>query len=251
MTRFALGFALAIIVVSPTFAVIPPIPRLPASEWEQLLKPDVPPAETPTDPEKTIERITQTAKAVGDRLKDQDTGSDTRKKQDQLLKDIDALLKQNSPPPQGGGGGGSSSNNPMGGTSDPMPMGGTSNPMPMGGTSQKPSTSGSRPRAERSPREQPAGEKPMPMTGGTGEKPMPMTGGSGEKPMPGGPGGKEGGGKSPPALPLDDPLTKQVWGHLPEKLRQQVSRYYREQYMPRYSELLRQYYSESDKPAKK
>ena len=38
-------------------------------------------------------------------------------------------------------------------------------------------------------------------------------------------------------------LYKDVWGHLPERLRQEMDLYYREQFMPRYSELLKQYYS--------
>ena len=47
---------------------------------------------------------------------------------------------------------------------------------------------------------------------------------------------------------------KQVWGHLPEKLRQQMSQYYKEQFMPKYGDLLRQYYSslaEREKAKKK
>lgn len=46
---------------------------------------------------------------------------------------------------------------------------------------------------------------------------------------------------SPP--PLADEVAKEVWGHLPEGLRQQMSQYYREEFMPRYAGLLRQYYS--------
>ena len=46
-----------------------------------------------------------------------------------------------------------------------------------------------------------------------------------------------------PTLPIDDAVVKEVWGHLPDKLRQQVSQYYKEQFMPKYSELLKQYYS--------
>ena len=44
-------------------------------------------------------------------------------------------------------------------------------------------------------------------------------------------------------LPLADEVAKEVWGHLPEGLRQQMSQYYREEFMPRYAGLLRQYYS--------
>jgi hypothetical protein len=38
-------------------------------------------------------------------------------------------------------------------------------------------------------------------------------------------------------------LYKDVWGHLPEALRQEVDQYSREQFMAKYNELLKQYYS--------
>ena len=38
-------------------------------------------------------------------------------------------------------------------------------------------------------------------------------------------------------------VVKDVWGHLPESLRQEVDHYYRDRFMPRYRELLQQYYS--------
>lgn len=72
----------------------------------------------------------------------------------------------------------------------------------------------------------------------------------GKAPMaPGGqPGGKPSsaggrGGSSVPAPPADDVATKEVWGHLPERLRRQMTQYYREQFSGPYGELLREYYS--------
>lgn len=44
-------------------------------------------------------------------------------------------------------------------------------------------------------------------------------------------------------LPLADAVAKEVWGHLPERLRLQMTQHYREEFMPRYAGLLRQYYS--------
>jgi hypothetical protein len=38
-------------------------------------------------------------------------------------------------------------------------------------------------------------------------------------------------------------VVKDIWGHLPETLRQEVDHYYRDQFMPRYRDLLQQYYS--------
>lgn len=63
--------------------------------------------------------------------------------------------------------------------------------------------------------------------------------------------GKEGGGKPPEkggpppqggANVMSD-VVKDIWGHLPETMRQEVDHYYKDQFMPRYRELLQQYYS--------
>jgi hypothetical protein len=51
------------------------------------------------------------------------------------------------------------------------------------------------------------------------------------------------GGTAKPAMPLDDRIAKQVWGHLPDTVRKQMSQYYQEQFMPRYGGLLRDYFS--------
>jgi hypothetical protein len=38
-------------------------------------------------------------------------------------------------------------------------------------------------------------------------------------------------------------LYKDVWGHLPEKLRQEMDQYSRERFMAKYDDLLKQYYA--------
>ena len=38
-------------------------------------------------------------------------------------------------------------------------------------------------------------------------------------------------------------LYKDVWGHLPETLRQEMDQYSREQFMAKYADLLKQYYA--------
>lgn len=39
-------------------------------------------------------------------------------------------------------------------------------------------------------------------------------------------------------------MNRAVWGHLPPTLRQEVDHYYRDRFMPRYQEMLQQYYSQ-------
>lgn len=250
MKRLLLVCGLFTPAAAPAVGIVPPVIIV---EQKAEAKGDQPPA-ADEDPLKTIERITMNARAVGDRLQNEDSGTDTQKVQEQLLKDIDSLIKP--PPPMGGGGGG-------GGGSPPPPMGG-GNPPPMGngGGGSPPPTGGGgggqskRPRGGEQKKEpMGGGQKEEPMGGGQSEKKEPMGGGTPDPSKPpmdmgGGQGGKEGqggagdGGKqNKPNLPLDDPFTRRVWGHLPEKLRQQAMQSYREQFMPQYSELLKQYYS--------
>ena len=213
------------------------------------------------DVQKTAERIAENAQKAGERLKEKDPGADTRKIQQEILKDIDALLKKaqepppsppmssDMPPPKDG------MPPPKDGMSSksPMPMGGPSGMPPPKGASGSQGNEGKKPRRERKSR----GDSPM----GMGE-PMANAGPKGMNPMPEkkdpkeGPKGREGTekkdgkegdqfGKRSPKRENDKlaDLYKDVWGHLPERLRQEMDLYYREQFMPRYSELLKQYYS--------
>ena len=44
-------------------------------------------------------------------------------------------------------------------------------------------------------------------------------------------------------------MYKEVWGHLPESLRQEMNAYSREQFMAKYEDLIKQYYARSPKSA--
>jgi hypothetical protein len=125
-------------------------------------------------------------------------------------------------------------------------------PPPMG--DMPPPNGGRKPRmGEQDKQPMPPGKQPdmPPPMGGMDPKKQPMPPPMGGMPMPmppmtpaGGTAGDPKGTVSPKAtLPLDDEMTKEVWGHLPDKLRQQVSQYYKEQFMPKYADLLKQYYS--------
>ena len=197
------------------------------------------------NPAETVEKIIKNSKTITDRLADSDTGKDTRKTQDETLALIDSLLNPPPPPPSGGGSDDKKDNKDksddkkdMKGMDDmPPPKKGMD---PMDGMDQQPKDKdGRRPRMN--PGDQPEGKEPKdkgmnPM----GKMPMPMMDPGGMNPSGGVPMGVAG---VRPSLPLDDEVTKEVWGHLPDKLRQQVTQYYKEQFMPKYSELLKQYYS--------
>lgn len=277
MTRFV-SFVVALLALAPAarggVEVAPP-PREVRPDGTRAAVPDPPgPAE---DPAETVGRIITTSKAVGERLAKTDAGPATRTAQDTILKDIDALL--NPPTPPSGGGGGDDKKdqkNPDQKPDDKKSDGGKSDSPPKkdgtdpGGTKpdSSPKKDGSDPggmgskggnqqaKGERRPRSG-AGQQPkdtgmepgMGGTAGAGPKPQPKAGGkdpgggaAGTEPT--GTGGGVGGkAAARPSLPFDDEVVKEVWGHLPDKLRQQVTQYYKEQFMPKYSDLLRRYYS--------
>lgn len=175
------------------------------------------------------------------------------------------------PPPMGGG--------DEGDTPPPMPMGGQEpgkgqpmggQPMPGGaqpmdnGAKPMPGDGQPMPMGRQEPgKGQPMGDKPGDKPGSKRPSwrdkaesdgdpagpmpPMPMGEPKGASPGKGKPGtGQPGGGggtaPSTPAPPAEDAVAKQVWGHLPERLRQEMNQYYKEQFMPKYGDLLRQYY---------
>jgi len=215
-----------------------------------------------------VERIIKNSTAVGDKLARTDTGAETRGKQVTILKDIQSLIdQQENPPPepdknedksQDKNQDKSQDQNPdkkpdNGKMNDMMPMGGMNQPKneDMGSAEE-----GDQPMPRR-PRQQ-AGKEPMPKsgqgaggqaTGQTGKKqpqqanntpPKNPMNNSAARPDP-----KPGNPKEPgrPLLPIEDEIVKEVWGHLPDKMRQQATQYYQQDFMPRYTELLKLYYS--------
>ena len=192
----------------------------------------------PEDAAKMVERIIRNARDVGDRLAKHDPGRDTRDRQGDILRDIEALIQQQENPP------------PM--PKEPMPKPDAKpkdgEPKPKSGSQSSPglpsgkSDGSPQPRPRRN-RPQPTAPEPRPMNDPlAGKEPQP-----GEPKQPAGPStatGPKGGPPAPRALmPLIGDVEKDVWGHLPEQLRQQVSTYYRQQFMPQYAALLRQYYA--------
>src|SRR5205085_10127762 len=56
-------------------------------------------------------------------------------------------------------------------------------------------------------------------------------------------GGARGGNSPQGGMSKIADLYKDIWGHLPETLRQEMNQYSREQFMAKYNDLLKQYYS--------
>jgi hypothetical protein len=227
--------------------------QLPVAPAPREVRPDgtrdpAPKPETPAkaeDPAVVVDRIIKNSKDVEEKLSKTDTGTDTRTKQDKILSDIDALInRQEDPPPPKDDKEKDKNMMGMGGMQDMMPMPGMNDPppMPMGNSGRKPRMGDPMGGDKKEP-DMTAGMNPM--------KPEDKKGpGSPKDPKePKNPSGTAGGnpnGKAPPGkplLPFDEDVAKDVWGHLPDKLRQQMTQYYKEDVMPRYSELLKLYYS--------
>lgn len=231
-----------------------------------------PAAPRPENPFQVVQRIIKNSNAVGDKLAMTDTGTETRGKQETILKDIQSLIdQQEDPPPPKPDQGQSDDMNkdkmPMGGMDDKKDMSDKGDkgdkgdkqdtpPMQkgMGDKGQKDGKGmsdlgddepmGRRPRRQgnEEPKEQKGkgtggNQKSQPMTDTPMQTPK-NTGGKVPDPQPGDPKGP-----AIPLLPFEDEIVKDVWGHLPDKMRQQATQYYQQDFMPRYTELLKLYYS--------
>jgi hypothetical protein len=185
-------------------------------------------SEPAEDPAKLREIITKDMQSAEQKLQANDPGRETRQAQDRALHNIDKLIElaRNPPPPQSQ----PDSSPPMGG----QPQGGSQS-QPQGGMSRRER----REQQRRQMEQQGRGGQQRPMPGdpsqtetGTGQT------GSGRTPT-GGRGRPESDGMADRFADV----AKDIWGHLPETLRQEVDHYYRDQFMPRYRDLLQQYYS--------
>jgi hypothetical protein len=203
-----------------------------AKEKEQPLvkKEDQPPAEV--DVGKTTERIVTGAKEASKRLGNKDSGTETQQIQKDVLKNLDDLIRkaQEPPPPMSGDSSSSSS-------SSDMNKGGSNAKQPMDNHGGPSSSAGRQERREKRQRQENAAGRSSSQPSPLSQRQDSRMGTSSAGP----PSNKfEPAGGTIPRLP---DVYKDVWGHLPEKMRQEMDLYFREQFMPRYSELLRQYYS--------
>lgn len=200
------------------------------------------------DPErvkKIIERLNKNMDSSEERLNKKDPGDDTRKIQHDIIKDLDELIKQQN---EGGGGGGAAS----------MSMSKSSK----GGSASNSAKSSSRSKSSQGKQDSQANKNNK---GGDAKKGDPSTA-QGDKKKDGqdkldkgadkektakneGKEGKDGGGKGgdPKAKDNKDKNTiadlfKDVWGHLPLSKRQEMDAYAKERFLPKYDEILRQYY---------
>lgn len=243
-------FAIAVFVFSPEGAAVNSLrPDQVADErpdrLEKKNKPADPPKTLPAesknndrptepvpdeDPAQVRERITKHMQAAEQKLKARDTGTDTRQLQDRVVKDIDTLIEifRRPPPPQ---------NQPE---NQPQSQNQQQQNQPSNQQQQsQPSAGGTRreQRQQRRQQNQPGRMAQQPQPGSPSQ-----SAGSGQPQAGANPAGARAPAASGSADKMAD-VVKDIWGHLPETLRQEVDHYYRDQFMPRYRDLLQQYYS--------
>jgi hypothetical protein len=224
---------------------------------------DAPVPSAPDKDEKEVmERLARNLRTVEERLGKGDSGEGTRQLQDDILKDIESLIRMGENPPSGGGGGGQQDQQDQN-KSDPdqdqkgqqgqssASKGQSGQSKAKGGSGQQQGTEqrsargkrqsdgrqrgqlargkgrGGQQTASGTPRSRPGEQQP-----GTQDK-----GNPGDNPG--------GGGNSQAEINRNADLNKQdVWGHLPESVRAAMNAYAgRQEFMAKHESLIRKYYS--------
>jgi hypothetical protein len=185
---------------------------------------------TDVDVARTTEKIVEDATEAGKRLGKKDPGNNTQRLQKDVLKGIDDLLKKAQEPPPKRDDSSSSNNNSGSGGMSGLPK------QNLGGKDSSPT----QPLSRQERRER---NKAQTKGGGQGQKLTPQPPSPDPKAGLGSIAGQPNRIEPKGTAPRMPDVYKDVWGHLPEKMRQEMDLYFREQFMPRYSELLRQYYS--------
>lgn len=175
--------------------------------------------------ENKLDRAARGMRSAGEKLDGEQTGADTRKIQEQVIKDLDDLINQLQnppPPPQGGGGGGSG-----GGASSSAGKSGQASMQKMG--------AGQSSRGQKQGQAQGASAEAK---GGREEK----AGGQDKKIAEGSSERTESERKAEEEAARKKKLEMDVWGHLPPHLRDQLLNTYGERMLPKYQQLVKQFY---------
>lgn len=177
------------------------------------------PIDGEAEQKEVLARVGRNMRTAEDRLANKEVGDGTRQVQRDILDDLDKLIKlsQQPPPPSGGGGASAKSGGQEQRGQQSARGGGKTSPR-----GQKPGQG-----------QQTAGQKP-----GQGNQPQNSQANRGA-------GSNPGAGSGGPEEPnrIADLFKADVWGHLPETLRQEMNQYSREKFMAKYDDLIRQYYS--------
>jgi hypothetical protein len=208
------------------------------------------PIQPEEDEKEVLERVARNMKSVEERLDNKELNEGTRQLQDDIVKDLDSLIKNAENPQAGEQGEEDMQNGNDGQKGDQSKQGAQGKQGKQGNSGakggkkssgsmkgmagrQKQKGNGSgRPGSEQAKADEQNGN-------GKGNSK-----GNGNTPGPNGSNSDKGKSGDPPNDPARDAeLNKEAWGHLPEALRAQMNAYSsREKYMDKHQDLIKQYY---------
>ncbi len=181
----------------------------------------------PEEKEDKFDRVATGMRSASKKLEGKETGDETTQLQEQVIRDLDDLIKQlQNPPPGGGGGGGGGSSG--GGSSKSGKSGG-------GGQQQR---AGGRGASGRGANGQPQEGTPQQQAQGGGSE----QGGKDRKDAEGSDERTDSERKAAAEAARKKKLEIDVWGHLPSHLRDQLLNTYGERMLPKYEHLVKQFY---------
>ncbi len=186
--------------------------------------------------------MARNAKSVEERLVNKELNEGTRQLQDDIVKDLEGLIR-NAENPQGGESGAQANE-------DMQPSGGDKQDQKQQGKQkQSRNSKGQKKSGQKGPSQQRAGKQKGGQAPGTQQAKAGQGNKSGQdnkQPMGQGNGQNPGAGNSkdnPRDPQRDADVYKDTWGHLPETLRAQMDAYSsRQKYMDKHQELIKQYY---------
>jgi hypothetical protein len=217
----------------------------PAKKMDDKGEPE-PPAPKEDEAE-VLNRVAKNARTVEEKIGNRELGDGTRQLQEDILNDLDSLIRAaESPPPQGGGGGGGDNNDnqnqnqPNNSKSQSGGGGGS-----MGKQSGKQGGSSSQsPSSSRQARQQRRSGSQQAKKSGSGSD-APSGESDPNRQQAGNTGGNNSGGgaKGTEGPNKNADIYKDIWGHLPESLRAEMNAYSNDkQFMSKYDELIKRYY---------
>lgn len=176
------------------------------------------------DFQNVLERIGKNMRLAEDRLDNKELGDGLHSIQDDIMKDLDSLIKRQQEQQQQQSG---------------MAASGASVPK-RGDSSQAGTRQEQRQRIARGMRNQPRPKGQGPDQVARNDKPAGSSSGSGSQTN--STGSRPEGNKGSTVNPLTE-IFKDIWGHLPASKRAEMDSYARESFMPKYDALIKKYYS--------
>ena len=177
----------------------------------------------PEKQEDKFDRVAKGMRSASEKLDGKVIGDETTKIQEQVIRDLDELIKQLQNPPPNGGGGGGGVGSSGGGSSKSAGGGGGSRQQRAGGRGGKGQPQGG------TPKQQAQGNG-----GEQGSKDRKDAEGSEER--------TDSERKAAAEAARKKKLEIDVWGHLPPHLRDQLLNTYGERMLPKYEQLVKQFY---------